>query len=129
MERAVGRFGSRTEAEMARDLLAGGGIPARVRADDVGALHPELGQVGSHSGITLMVDEDDVAEAREFLAAYAAEVTGDGSVRGLHELRTDETRAGTSGRRGVRYVALLAIGVVVGGLLAAFGVDALAVWG
>lgn len=125
MEHAVGRFGSRTEAEMARDLLAGGGIPARVRADDVGALHPELGQVGSHSGITLMVDEDDAGEAREFLAAYAAEVAGDGAMVG----RADAARVGASGRRGTRYVALLTIGIIVGGSLVAFGIDALAMWG
>ena len=129
MEHAVGRFGSRTEAEMARDLLAGGGIPARVRADDVGALHPELGQVGAHSGIALMVDERDAGEAREFLAAYAAEAAGAGSAAGFAEGRDDDARAGRSNRRGVRYVALLAIGVLVGGLLVAVGIDAFAVWG
>ena len=129
MEEEVGRFGSRTEAEMARDLLTGGGVPARVRADDVGALHPELGQVGSRSGITLMVDEGDAGEAREFLAVQAAEAAGDGSMRGVRDGRTAEARSGASGRRGVRYVALLTIGVIVGGLLVAFGVDALAVGG
>ncbi len=114
---------------MVRDLLAGGGIPARVRADDVGALHPELGQVGSHSGITLMVDEHDAGEARDLLAAYAADVAEDGSTAGLADGRSDDSRAEASDRRGVRYVALLTIGVIVGGLLVAFGIDALAVWG
>ncbi len=128
MEEAVGRFGSRTEAEMARDLLSGGGIPARVRADDVGALHPELGQVGSHSGITLMVAEQDAEEAREFLAAYAAEVAGDGSTPHLAGGRTDEDPVGASGRPGRRYVALIAIGATIGGLLVVFGIDVLAAW-
>lgn len=129
MEHAVGRFGSRTEAEMARDLLAGGGIPARVRADDVGALHPELGQVGAHSGISLMVDEQDAGEAREFLAAYAAEAAEERSTAGPVEGRAEDAPAGRANRRGVRYVALLAIGILVGGLLVAVGIDAFAVWG
>ncbi len=128
MEEAVGRFGSRTEAEMARDLLAGGGIPARVRADDVGALHPELGQVGSQSGITLMVGEQDVEEAREFLAAYAAEVAGDGSTPDPAGDRADADPVGASERPGRRYAVLIAIGVIVGGLLMAFGIDVLAAW-
>jgi hypothetical protein len=64
MDVTVGRFGSRTEAVMAKDLLHGAGIPTHVRADDAGALHPELGQVGSHSGITLVVADADADEAR-----------------------------------------------------------------
>ena len=128
MEEAVGRFGSRTEAEMARDLLAGGGIPARVRADDAGAMHPELGQVGSHSGITLMVGEQDAEEAREFLAAYAAEVAGHGSTPDPTGGRTDDDAVGASGRSGLRYVVLIAVGAIIGGVLVVFGIDVLAAW-
>jgi hypothetical protein len=73
MDQTVGSFGSRTEAELARQLLEGAGIHARLRADDAGGLHPELGQVGMYRGITLIVADDQVEEARELLAAVAPE--------------------------------------------------------
>ncbi|MCC5947881.1 MAG: DUF2007 domain-containing protein [Nitriliruptoraceae bacterium] len=72
MQVAIGRFSSRAEAEMARSLLDSVDIRATVRADDAGALHPELAQVGEKHGIALMVDEADGAAARELLDAVAA---------------------------------------------------------
>lgn len=82
-EATVGQFGSRTEAQMARHLLEGAGIAARVRADDAAALHPELGQTGMFGGITLMVAVEDVADARALLDSLVDDslVDRDGSRR------------------------------------------------
>lgn len=71
MDDTVGRFGSRAEAEMARRLLDDAGIPARIRADDAGSMHPELGQVGERHGITLVVAAEHREEARVFLDEVA----------------------------------------------------------
>jgi hypothetical protein len=117
MDVTVGRFGSRTEAVMAKDLLHGAGIPTHVRADDAGALHPELGQVGSHSGITLVVADADADEARRFLAAYAADAPDEGSV------------PAEPGRRGLRIVAMVTAALVVASALAASVGEVLAVGG
>jgi hypothetical protein len=73
LDATVGSFGSRTEAELARQLLASAGIDAWLRADDAAGLHPELGQVGMYRGITLVVTPDDLDDAREVLASVAAE--------------------------------------------------------
>lgn len=71
MDETVGRFGSRAEAEMVRQLLDDAGIPARLRADDVGSMHPELGQVGERHGITLVVAPEHRDEACRFLDEVA----------------------------------------------------------
>ena len=72
MQTAVGRFSSRAEAELARGLLDSVGIQSFVRADDAGAMHPELAQIGKH-GIALMVDPADADEARSLLDEVADE--------------------------------------------------------
>lgn len=71
MQTAIGRFSSRAEAEMARSLLASADIDAYIRADDAGAMHPELAQVGEKHGIALMVDAADAADAQELLDEVA----------------------------------------------------------
>ncbi len=100
MDATVGRFASRAEAEMARQLLDDAGIPARIRTDDAGAMHPELGQVGAMHGITLVVFEEDRAEAQEFLV-HPADVPADWE-------EPDRSRAGT------RLLAFLVLVLVFG---------------
>lgn len=109
MDDTVGRFGSRVEAEMARGLLDDAGIPARVRADDVGAMHPELGQVGERHGITLVVAEEQLDEARRFLAQVAEEPV-------------DWEEPGR-GRRGLRLVAVGLLVLTVGSAVAVVFLD------
>lgn len=129
MDATVGRFGSRAEAEMARELLDGAGIPARVRADDVGALHPELGQVGSHSGITLVVPDEHAVEAQEFLDAYAGPTTVAASSSAdadTHARSSADDAAAGEGRRGVRVVAALVVVMLVVGVIVAYAADVVA---
>jgi hypothetical protein len=115
MDATVGRFGSRTEAEMARGLLDSAGIPTRIRADDAGALHPELGQVGSHSGITLVVADEHAAEARQFLDAYAAGPIDSGSSEGvLSEDGSTDTDPPRGGRRGLQLIVALMLVLMLG---------------
>jgi hypothetical protein len=134
MDETVGRFGSRTEAEMARQLLDGAGIPARVRADDAGALHPELAQMGAHSGITLVVPDDLVAEARQFLDAYAGERPnheapddeawrGEGAEPDTPDDAVPEGEATTGRHRGVRLVAVIVAAVTLGAAVGPFALD------
>jgi hypothetical protein len=66
----VGRFSSRSEAQVARAMLSEHGIEAAVDADDAAGLHPELSL--ATGGITLSVAVDDVEEARELLADVEA---------------------------------------------------------
>ncbi len=63
---SVGRFSSRGEADVARAMLSEHGIEARVDADDVAGLHPELSL--ATGGLALVVDDVDAEEARELLA-------------------------------------------------------------
>jgi hypothetical protein len=134
MDQTVGRFGSRTEAEMARQLLDAAGIPARVRADDAGALHPELAQMGAHSGITLVVPDDLVAEAREFLDAYAGERpngeapgdeawNGEGPKVNTPDDAVTDGEATTVRHRGVRLVAVIVAAVIIGAAVGPFALD------
>lgn len=91
----VGRFLSRTEAEVARGLLETNGVPAVVLGDDAGGVHP----VGfADGGVALGVHPDDAEEAALLLADVDAPL-----VRGV--LRSE-------GRRS-RAVALVAAGLVV----------------
>ena len=72
----VGRFSSRSEAQVARAMLSEHGIEAAVDADDAAGLHPELSL--ATGGITLTVALEDVGEARELLDdVEAGGATGD----------------------------------------------------
>ncbi len=66
----VGRFGSRSEADVARAMLDEHGIEARLVVDDVAGLHPELSL--ATGGVALEVDDLDAEEARELLADVPA---------------------------------------------------------
>jgi hypothetical protein len=66
----IGRFASRSEAQVARAMLSEHGIEAEVDADDAAGLHPELSL--ATGGITLFVGVDDAEEARELLADVEA---------------------------------------------------------
>ena len=69
MDETVGRFGSRAEAEMVRQLLDDAGISARLRADDAGSMHPELGRSGNVTASLVAPEHRD--GARGFLDEVA----------------------------------------------------------
>jgi hypothetical protein len=100
MQTAIGRFSSRAEAELARGLLDSVGIASYIRADDAGALHPELAQVGEKHGIALMVDPADADAAQELIDEVADEPSD----------WEEPVRAGRSGV-GVAIVLVIALGL------------------
>lgn len=65
----VGRFRTRSEAELAKNTLVAGGIRAMVSADDAGDAHPELRFTSG--GARVLVASEDAPAARELLAAEA----------------------------------------------------------
>lgn len=67
----VGRFLDRAEAEVARGFLEAQGIEARVLADDVAGLRPDVAY--GYGGVALAVHPDDEELARELLADADAE--------------------------------------------------------
>lgn len=106
MKTAVGRFSSRAEAEMARSLLASADIDASIRADDAGALHPELAQVGERHGIALLVDAAHAADAQQLLDAVAR---GTFATPASDEQVTADGAATSGRRRGTLVVAVLVL--------------------
>jgi hypothetical protein len=61
----VQTFGSRAEAEMARNRLEAEGIDAMVQADTAGGMREHLAWSGA--GFRVLVREEDEAAAREIL--------------------------------------------------------------
>ena len=68
---AAGTAGSRAEAELKRSALEDAGIPARVASDTVGGNDPALAY-GTMQGHRVMVAENDLEAARDFLAELDA---------------------------------------------------------
>lgn len=62
----VGRFLTRAEADVARGFLEAQGIEARVLADDVAGLRPDV--AFGYGGVSLAVHPDDQELAEELLA-------------------------------------------------------------
>jgi hypothetical protein len=60
----VSTFQYRHEAELAKDILASAGIRSIISADDAGGWRPELLM---SKGVRLLVDDEDLADARETL--------------------------------------------------------------
>jgi hypothetical protein len=59
----IGRFATRSDAEVAQGLLAAAGIDASVSSDDAGGAYP----FDLSGGAQLLVDEDDVEAASGLL--------------------------------------------------------------
>lgn len=74
----VGRFLNRAEAEVARGFLEAQGIEARVLADDMAGVRPDVAY--GYGGVTLAIHPDDADDARELLAQAEAP-SGDPHVR------------------------------------------------
>jgi F420-dependent methylenetetrahydromethanopterin dehydrogenase len=62
--------GSRPEAELVKGALEESGIPAIIQGDTAGGMREHLAWSGA--GFKILVREDDVRVAREFLASLAA---------------------------------------------------------
>jgi hypothetical protein len=69
----VAQYGSRMEAEGARSALAADGIEAILSGGDLGGANPVLAPT---FGVDLLVDVEDLARARELLAAFERPATG-----------------------------------------------------
>lgn len=91
----VGRFLTRSEAEVARGLLESNGVPAVVIGDDGGGVQPDISY--GYGGIAIGVHPDDVEEATALLGDI------DGPIA-RSDLRTTGWRT-----RGVAIVAALMI--------------------
>jgi hypothetical protein len=61
--------GSRAEAELVRGALEEGGIPAIIQGDTAGGMREHLAWSGA--GFKILVREEDVSAARDFLAELA----------------------------------------------------------
>jgi hypothetical protein len=68
---AVKSFPTRLEAEMARELLEGEGIPALVSADDAGGMRPW--PLSYEFGAEVRVRAEDAVHARAVLAQMESE--------------------------------------------------------
>ena len=68
-------FANRAEAGMAKSMLEANGIKASVSADDAGGMRPELGFTSG--GVKLLVLEDNVDSAVEFLNGLTGEATSE----------------------------------------------------
>ena len=62
--------GSRPEAELVKGALEEAGIPAIIQGDTAGGMREHLAWSGA--GFKILVREDDVTVARDFLASLAA---------------------------------------------------------
>ena len=60
----VGTYRTRGDAELAQARLTAAGIPSVVAADDAGGAYP----FDLSGGVRLLVDEEDVEDARALLA-------------------------------------------------------------
>ncbi len=63
--------GSRPEAELVKGALEEAGIPAIIQGDTAGGMREHLAWSGA--GFKILVREDDVTAARDFLASLAAD--------------------------------------------------------
>lgn len=59
-------YTGRIEAELTLELLLNNGFKVILQSDDMAGQHPSLGMV---NGYQIMVDEDQYAEAVDFLSA------------------------------------------------------------
>ncbi|WP_052667038.1 DUF2007 domain-containing protein [Nitriliruptor alkaliphilus] len=91
----VGRFLTRSEAEVARGLLESNGVPAVVIGDDGGGVQPDISY--GYGGVAIGVHPDDVEEATALLGDIDAPIA-------RSDLRTTGWRT-----RGVAIVATVMI--------------------
>jgi hypothetical protein len=77
-------YASRLEADLAKGVLEGAGIPAMIQADTAGGMREHLAWSGA--GFKILVREEDATAAREVLAPPAE---GDGISKGDFETGPD----------------------------------------